>query len=104
MAKIFGKANDFYRVRIINIKEDEEVDIDWRDDILLRKPENHESILEDNFVIEVVNIDSGEKIALEKFPKLHRAKKQIIEIEEDLNELTKNQFEKKYNFQTRKEV
>lgn len=36
MPKIFGKASDFYRARILTLEEEIPPDFDWRDDVLYR--------------------------------------------------------------------
>ena len=38
MAEVIGGADEFYRLRVTRVDEGEPPDLEWRDDVLYRRP------------------------------------------------------------------
>ncbi|MHB1324541.1 MAG: hypothetical protein ACYCXZ_09480 [Coriobacteriia bacterium] len=94
MAKTIGKACDFYRMRVMTVDTTGEVDIEWRDDILYRRPPS--TVIEVGQVhrVEAVLLDDDEvTFALAGFAAAHEAHDWMREREDDLREMTKSEFE-----------
>jgi len=94
VAKTIGKASDFYRLRVMTVDTTGEVEIEWRDDILYRRPLNE--VIEDEQVhrVEAVLLDDDEvTFALAGFDATHEAYDWMRDREEDLREMTKSEFE-----------
>lgn len=97
MSKIFGKASDFYRARVLTVEEEVMPDFDWRDDILYRTPEGFHSTIRKKYCLQVVELDSRKNQVLKQYIDRRGANEALSKIEEDLKELTKMEFEKKYD-------
>ena len=97
MSRTFGKASDFYRVRIITLEEETALDFDWRDDVLYRPRKDHPTLIDTKYSLQVVELDSRDKIVLGEFSDMAEAVRTKEAAEEDLKILTKMEFEKKYN-------
>jgi hypothetical protein len=95
--KVFGDASDFYRVRVIKIEETEMPDFDWEEDVLIKKPKIEIPDSKVKFCVQIVSVDERKIFPITSFKSETRAKLAKRKIEEDIWELTKNQFEKKYN-------
>lgn len=92
--KTFGKANEFYRVRLLTKTEDQLLDFQWRDDILYSKPEDNIDLKTNNsYLIQLIVLDTNEKMILEKFKERIQAQQFLSNIEENLHQSTKNEFE-----------
>ncbi len=93
--KLFGIAGDYYRVRVLKIHEELPADLEWREDVLFREPKAYPSKLKVTYRIhiltqgrtahEIANLRSGKEV-----------KSKLRKVKEDLRELTKMQFDKKY--------
>lgn len=97
MKKVFGKAKDFYRVRVIALREEIPSEFEWRDDILFSYPEYEGKSIRE-YRLEIVEIDSGKGHVLGSYKNKEEVERRRQKIQEDLDELTKMQFEKKYKF------
>ena len=94
MGMVIGPASDFYRLRITHLDLADELDFDWREDVLWRTPPAETSSERDVWIAEAVNIAGGDIAArLAVFDDAEEAREFLGEVEEDLNELTKSQFE-----------
>ena len=97
MGKAIGSASDFYRLRVIHVDETEGLDLDWREDILYRRPP--ETRLEDTavYTVEAVLLDDEDiSVALRSFGTPDEAHEWFETLSEDLAEMTKSEFEKTY--------
>ena len=97
MSRTFGKASDFYRVRIITLEEETALDFDWRDDVLYCPRKDHPTLIDTKYSLQVVELDSRDKIVLGEFSDMDEAVRTKEAAAEDLKILTKMEFEKKYN-------
>lgn len=97
MARTFGKASDFYRVRIITFEEEIPPDFDWRDDVLYRESKEVSDAIEKKYALQVVELDSHNHQVIEEFKELAVANRIRQDLQEDLETFTKIQFDKKYD-------
>lgn len=91
--RVFGKASDFYRLRILKVAADSELELDWREDILLRSPPPAEQKTNVWHILQAVRVDSDQAFSLKMFPDREAAAFHKDEINELLQDLTKQEFE-----------
>jgi hypothetical protein len=97
MSMAIGDASDFYRLRVIRVDESDVPDLDWRDDILYRRPPADGSAEYDVFRVEAVNVDDEERGSIiGRFATAEEARVWLITAEEDLAAMTKSEFERTY--------
>lgn len=96
--KTFGNASDFYRARSVKLEESKTPQLEWKGDVLYRKEHDDKHKTTTRYKIEVVDLDGGNRYSISTHKKRASASKSLNLIEEDLRELTKIQFENKYNF------
>ena len=95
--KSFGAACDYYRIRLIHVDENEPPDLDWRDDILYRRPPVEHTGERELWRLEAVGIDDDEDVTtLGLFDDRERAEASFASAEEGVSELTRSQFEERY--------
>ncbi len=94
--RVFGKASDFYRLRVLKVNEDSDISLDWKKDILFRNPEPSPMSTRTWYVVQVVNIDDEEPYSIKRFKTGEAAMRFKDKAEELLHELTKKQFEEKF--------
>lgn len=95
--KIIGSAADFYRVRVIAIDTTEDIDLEWRDDVLYRRTPSETLDEERAFIVEAVALDDEERtVALSTFQDGAEASAWADELQLELPELTKSDFEERY--------
>jgi len=94
MSKTIGPASEFYRLRITHLDITDDVEFDWRDDVLWRTTPPEPLDESDAWLVEAVTIE-GPEIAsrLGVFGDPDDARDFLSEVEEDLVDLTKSQFE-----------
>lgn len=96
MRKVFGRAADFYRVRLVHLEEVVPPELDWREDILFYPPPPYDSQSALQYRLEIVYIDDGHALPIAFLADRQQAEKKYDEIKEDLSDLTKIEFEEKY--------
>lgn len=97
MSKAIGRASDFYRLRVMSVDDTDEVDFEWRDDILYRRPPADEIRDEEVYRVEAVLLDDDEvTFTLGTFDRSGEAYEWLEERAEDLDEMTKSEFEAAY--------
>lgn len=95
--RIIGNASDFYRLRITRIDLSDEPDLEWRDDILYREPPRTYTHEAESWALEAVNTDDEDDVTLiASFETPDAAHEALDSIQEELLELTKSAFEKRY--------
>lgn len=94
--RVFGKASDFYRLRVLKVNEDSELDLDWRDDILFKKPQNQPMTTKIWYVVQAVSVDTESPYNLKRFSTGEAAMRFKDKVEDVLRELTKQQFEERF--------
>ena len=97
MGKVIGAASDFYRLRLTRLDVTDEPDLEWRDDILYRKPPEQTLAECAQYRVEAVNADDDEDIkVVALFDDPEEAAAFLKGTEEDLMEMTKSAFESHY--------
>lgn len=95
--KIIGSAADFYRVRVIAIDTTEDLDLEWRDDVLYRRPPSETLDEERAYIVEAVTLDAREETTtLATFGDAGDARSWARERQDELPDLTKSDFEERY--------
>lgn len=94
MRRALGNASDFYRLRLRTIDATESADLDWRDDILYRRPP--EDTIEDSEYVAVEAValtDANTAFVLATFESRALAYDFLLECEENLAMMTRSEFE-----------
>lgn len=95
--KIIGSAADFYRVRVIAIDTTEDLDLEWRDDVLYRRTPSETLGERRAYVVEAVTLDTHEHTTtLATFVDADEARVWAMERQDELPDLTKSDFEERY--------
>lgn len=97
MERVFGEAADYWRLRLLRLDESDEPDLEWRDDILYRRPPAHETDEHDTYVVDAVSLDDEDRaVRLATFGESEVAHSYLERAQTDLAEMTKAQFERAY--------
>ncbi len=94
--RVFGKAGDFYRLRVLKLNEESSPELDWHDDILFKKPPVEEVRCYEWYVLQAVSIDSEEAHPIRRFEDSSEAMRGRDKVDEFLRELTKQEFESRF--------
>jgi len=94
--KIFGKAEEFYRVRLQRMSEASEMEMDWDESILYRDPPPFESKSTTYFLVQAVDIDNNQTFDIKRFSLREEAANFQNQADNELTTLTKAEFEKKF--------
>ena len=94
--RVFGKAADFYRLRVLKLNEESGPELDWHDDILFKKPTADEPSFREWYVLQAVSVDSEETHPIQRFEDNSEALRVQDKIDELLRELTKQEFESRF--------
>ena len=95
--KSFGKAQDYYRIRVQSITVDQTLSIDWSEDVLYKDQKIAEIETKTAFVVQVVRLDDHNVSDLKNFHDYNEANEYKILTDALLEELTKNQFEERFS-------
>lgn len=97
MRQIIGSADEFYRLRVVTVDASDGPDLDWREDILWRRPVASavgECVVQR---LEAVDLADGETAwTLGEFTTTSEAHAAMQEADPDLRGMTKSQFEDAY--------
>lgn len=97
MSGAIGRADDFYRVRVMRVDDGDVPELDWRDDILYRRPTDATPEEFDTWRIEAVDVDDDENVTvLSSFASAEEAHEELETIAEDLAAMTRSEFENTY--------
>lgn len=97
MGKAIGAAADFYRLRVMRVDESDELDLEWRDDILYRRPPSQSVDEYERYRVEAVALDDEDAIvSLGAFDSVADAHEALNAAQDDLDELTRSEFEERY--------
>ena len=95
---IIGPASDFWRLRLTRIDESSELDFEWHEDILWRTPDVREEPSDETWRVEAVSFGHVPEIVefLAEFPTAEEARDFLTDVDDDLRDLTRSQFEAKH--------
>ncbi|MHB1340159.1 MAG: hypothetical protein ACYC77_04725 [Coriobacteriia bacterium] len=97
MARVIGNADEFYRLRIVRVDAGDSPDLEWRDDILWRRPPSELVAEDDVYRVEAVLVDDEESAkVIAEFDASEDAQDWLAIAEGDLYEMTKAEFEDAY--------
>lgn len=96
MKKIFGRAADFYRIRLVHVEEVVPPELDWNENVLFYPPPPYDSQTTFQYRIEVVSVDNSKTLPMSFFVEKLEAEEKFNIVEEDLKNLTKMEFDEKY--------
>lgn len=97
MGMPIGNAEDFYRLRVIRVDESDGLDLEWRDDILYRRPPAGRAVEYDVYRVEAVDVDDEERVSiLRDFGTDDEARCWLQVVEADLAIMTRSEFERTY--------
>jgi hypothetical protein len=95
--RTIGAADEFWRLRLSRLDTTEDLDFEWREDILYREPIQS---AEDELVIfqvEAVRLNDKDEVScLARFYDREEASEYLATARDDLASMTKNQFEDAY--------
>jgi len=92
-----GAASDYYRLRIIHVGDTDVVDLQWRDDVLWRQQAASRAAETEKYVVQVVALaDEDVAIPLATFEAPEDAHEALTSAQEDLDVLTRSEFEERY--------
>jgi hypothetical protein len=98
--RVFGSADDFYRIRILRVDVPDELEWEWRDDILWRRPEEQAQGETARYRVDAVLKDSAVARTLAETDGADAAREIALTADEDLAQLTKRQFDARYGLET----
>lgn len=97
MARVIGNADEFYRLRVVRVDSGDSPDLEWRDDILWRRPPAESLAEGDVYRVEAVLIDDEDSAKiLAEFDTSDDAQDWFATAEGDLYDMTKAEFEDTY--------
>ncbi len=95
--QVIGNADEFYRLRVMRVDESDSPDLEWRDDILWRRPPIDRISEGEVYRVEAVELDNDDAAAsLGEFGSSDEAYAWLQSTEADLAEMTKSEFEESY--------
>lgn len=94
--RIFGKASEFYRVRVQKLVEEMQPSMKWDESISYRQPPPYKGKSRTLYLVQAIRNDDKKTFQLKKFTKKDEAERFRQKIGEILELLTKNQFEEKF--------
>jgi hypothetical protein len=97
VAKAIGSASDYYRLRVMTVDTTDAVDFEWREDILYRRPPATDIEDEEIYAVEAVLLDDEDvAVTLATFADPAEAHAWLDERAEELDDMTKSEFEAGY--------
>lgn len=94
--KKYGNANEFYRARVINLTPQGVENFEWSEEILYQEPKRREVKINPSYQIQIINIDDNVLLNKKNFKSEEKAKTLLDDLKEDLEILTKAEFDEKY--------
>jgi hypothetical protein len=97
MGKGIGAASDYYRLRMMHVDESDEPDLEWREDILYRRPPVQHVEEYELYRVEAVALENEDDVTLlGAFDSAADAHEALTAAEEELADLTRSEFEERY--------
>jgi hypothetical protein len=97
VADVIGGADEFYRLRVTRVDEGEPPDLEWRDDVLYRRPQPETLDESDVWRVEAVSADDDEDVTvIAELRSSEEAHEALMSAGEDLAVMTRSEFERTY--------
>ncbi len=97
MARRIGAAREYYRLRVSRLDLSNDVDLEWRDDILYRRPPRSAVLESESWRVEAVNLDDDEDVVvLMSFDTEPEAYEHLSTVAEELDSWTVSMFDDRY--------
>lgn len=97
MVHVIGNADEFWRVRVTRVDTTDNLDFEWHEDILYRRPDVDYGDEVELWHVEAVRIDDAEIVVrLATYGDADEAREFARLASEDLAEMTKSEFEAAY--------
>lgn len=97
MGKGFGAARDFYRLRIVHVDDLDAPDLEWREDILWRRPPAQHVEEYEVYRVEAVLLEDEDVVTpLGAFDSSAEAHEALDGAQDDLDRMTRAEFEERY--------
>ena len=97
MTRAIGAASDFYRLRMMRVDDAETPEFEWREDVLWRTLEARPLSEAEVCRVEAVSLDDRDRVVvIGTFDSLAEAHEALDSAEEELEELTRSEFEERY--------
>lgn len=95
--QVIGRADEFYRLRVLRVDASDSPDLEWRDDILYRRPPADHVAEGEVYRVEAVELDDEDVATpLSAFGSSDEAYAWLETSATDLSEMTKSEFEHTY--------
>lgn len=95
--KMIGAADEFWRLRLTRVDTTEDLDLEWRSDILYRQPVAEAAEEIEQWIVEAIRIEDYETIVqVAVFADRDDAEAFFRQAEDDLHDMTKAGFEEAY--------
>lgn len=95
--RIIGAADEFWRLRLTRVDTTDDLDFEWREDILYREPPASIADELEIFQVEAVRLNDYEHAScIARFFSRDEAEEYLAEARDDLSSMTKKQFEDAY--------
>ena len=89
----FGAATDYYRIRLVRVDDTDSPDLEWRDDVLYRRPGATDVIDRDVWKLEAVDVGDDERsVLLGEYIDGDEAHSALAEAEQALADSTLGEF------------
>lgn len=97
MREGIGAARDFYRLRVVHVDDSDAPDLEWREDILWRRPPASRSQEYEVYRVEAVALDDDTDVTpLGAFDSSDDAHEALTGAQEDLDDLSRAEFIERY--------
>jgi len=92
----FGRARDYYFVRLLHVQEVEPADLDWDENTWIFGPGNIEPGVHEQWVIAIYDTFTGEEVHRLSFETKSDARLKLVEISDDLETMEKMEFDARH--------
>ncbi len=97
MVRKVGAASDYYRLRVTRLDVSDGLDLEWRDDILFRRPPSGRIDEYESWRVQAVNLDDdSDVVSIGSFDTEAEAYEWLGGVAQDLDEATVADFDKRY--------
>ncbi|MCK4778282.1 MAG: hypothetical protein KAS39_07855 [Actinomycetia bacterium] len=95
--KVYGPASSFYRVKLTFYDESIPSEFEWKNGASFFPPDKGTTGEQLKYAVEIVEIDTKASHKIKSFSNKQKAGKLLKDVENDLSEMTINEFKNKYS-------